>query len=80
MRMHIFRVKKPSCKILKTKNCVPFEVQYTSKSLYYCCIVLVSGLLTDFTQIISMQIFPGWENASNAATQEDMGSANCFFK
>ena len=30
MRMQIFRVKKPSCKILKTKNCVPFEVQYTS--------------------------------------------------
>ena len=29
MRMQIFRVKKPSCKILKTKNCVPFEVQYT---------------------------------------------------
>ena len=28
--MQIFRVKKPSCKILKTKNCVPFEVQYTS--------------------------------------------------
>ena len=30
MRMQIFRVKKPSCKIFKTKNCVPFEVQYTS--------------------------------------------------
>ena len=30
MRMQIFRVKKPICKILKTKNCVPFEVQYTS--------------------------------------------------
>ena len=30
--MQNFRVKKPSCKILKTKNCVPFEVQYTSKS------------------------------------------------
>ena len=28
--MQIFRVKKPSCKILKTKNCVPFEVQFTS--------------------------------------------------
>ena len=28
--MQIFRVKNPSCKILKTKNCVPFEVQYTS--------------------------------------------------
>ena len=27
---NFFRVKKPSCKILKTKNCVPFEVQYTS--------------------------------------------------
>ena len=26
--MQIFRVKKPSCKILKTKNCAPFEVQY----------------------------------------------------
>ena len=31
MRMQNFRVKKPSCKILKTKNCVPFEVQYTSQ-------------------------------------------------
>ena len=32
MHMQIFRVKKPSCKILKTNNCVelPFEVQYTS--------------------------------------------------
>ena len=29
MRMQIFRVKKPLCKILKTKNCVTFEVQYT---------------------------------------------------
>ena len=29
MHMQIFRVKKPSCKILKTKNCVPFEVQNT---------------------------------------------------
>ena len=28
--MQIFRVKKPLCKILKTKNCVPFEMQYTS--------------------------------------------------
>ena len=28
--MQIFRVKKLSCKILKTKSCVPFEVQYTS--------------------------------------------------
>ena len=28
--MQIFRVKKLSCKILKTENCVPFEVQYTS--------------------------------------------------
>ena len=31
MRMQIFRVKKSSCKILKTKNCVPFEVQYTNR-------------------------------------------------
>ena len=30
MRMQIYRVKKPSCKILKTKNCVPFEKQYYS--------------------------------------------------
>ena len=30
MRMQVFKVKKPSCKILKTKNCFPFEVQYTS--------------------------------------------------
>ena len=30
MRMQILRVKKLSCKILKTKICVPFEVQYTS--------------------------------------------------
>ena len=30
MRMQVFRVMKPSRKILKTKNCVPFEVQYTS--------------------------------------------------
>ena len=30
MRMQIFRVKKHLCKILKTKNCVPFEVQYYS--------------------------------------------------
>ena len=29
MRMQVFRVKKPSCKIQKTKHCVPFEVQYT---------------------------------------------------
>ena len=29
--MQIFRVKKPLCKILKTKNCVPFEVQYTNR-------------------------------------------------
>ena len=34
MRMQTFRVKKPSCKILKTKNCVPFEVQYISSALY----------------------------------------------
>ena len=35
--MQIFSVKKPSCKILKTKNCVPFEVQYTStiSQFYY---------------------------------------------
>ena len=33
MRMQIFRVEKPSCKILKTKNCVPFEVQYTSREV-----------------------------------------------
>ena len=26
MRMQIFRVKQPSCKILETKNCVPCEV------------------------------------------------------
>ena len=32
MRMQIFRVKKPSCKILKTKTCVPFEVQYISRA------------------------------------------------
>ena len=32
MRMQIFRVMKPLCTILKTKNCVPFEVQY------YTCI------------------------------------------
>ena len=32
MRMQIFRVKKLSCKISKTKNCVPFEVKYTSSS------------------------------------------------
>ena len=30
--MQIFKVKKSSCKILKTKNCVPFEVQYTSST------------------------------------------------
>ena len=30
MPIQIFRVKKPSRKILKTKNCVPFEVQYYS--------------------------------------------------
>ena len=32
MRMQIFRMKKPSRKILKTKNCVPVEVQYYSSS------------------------------------------------
>ena len=33
--LFFFRVKKHSCKILKTKNCVPFEVQYYSnKSLF----------------------------------------------
>ena len=30
MRMQNFAVKKPTCNILKTKNFVPFEVQYTS--------------------------------------------------
>ena len=35
MRMQIFRVKKPSRKILKTKNCVPFEVQYYSNIILY---------------------------------------------
>ena len=30
MHMQIFKVKKPLCKILKAKNCVPFEVQYYS--------------------------------------------------
>ena len=30
-------MKKPSCKILKTKNCVPFEVQYTSSVLLSNC-------------------------------------------
>ena len=34
--MQIFRVEKPSCTILKTKNCVPFEVQYTSTDLSKC--------------------------------------------
>ena len=34
MRMQIFRMKKPSCKILKTKNCVPFKVQYTSTVIW----------------------------------------------
>ena len=33
MRMQIFRAKKPSHKILKSKNCVPFEVQYTSSDM-----------------------------------------------
>ena len=38
MRMQIFRVKKPSCKILKTKNCAPFEVPCTSNPVYiYFC-------------------------------------------
>ena len=32
--MQSFRVKKPSCKILKTKNCVPFEVPYTSRIMH----------------------------------------------
>ena len=30
MRMQIFGVKNRLCEILKTKNCVPFEVQNTS--------------------------------------------------
>ena len=34
MRIQIFRVKKPSCKILKTKICVPFEVQYYSSQFW----------------------------------------------
>ena len=33
MHMQIFRVKKPSCKFLKMKNWVPFEVQYTNSGL-----------------------------------------------
>ena len=28
--MQICRVTKPLCEILKTKTCIPFEVQYTS--------------------------------------------------
>ena len=39
MRMQIFRVKKPSGKILKTKNFAPFEVQYTSKEVSYKTLV-----------------------------------------
>ena len=34
MRIQIIRMKKPSCKIFKTKNCVPFGVQYTSSSQF----------------------------------------------
>ena len=34
MRMQIFRVEKPSCKILKMKNCVPFELQYYIRWIY----------------------------------------------
>ena len=48
MHMQIFRVKRPSCKILKTKNCGPFEVQYTSSVL---CLFLV-------VQYVTM-VFPG---------------------
>ena len=31
--MQVFKVKEHSCKILKTKNCVPFEVQYSSNTV-----------------------------------------------
>ena len=40
MRMQIFRVKKPSCKIFKTKNCVPFEVQYYSNGWGGSCVAV----------------------------------------
>ena len=33
MRMQTFSVRLHLCKILKTKDCVPFEVQYTSNKL-----------------------------------------------
>ena len=42
MRMQIFRVKKPSCKSLKAKNCVPFEVQYTDSVLS----ILMHGVIS----------------------------------
>ena len=50
MSMQTFRVKKPSCKILKSKNCVPFEVQYYSSpkyqaKIYFCLLVITSNLL-----------------------------------
>ena len=48
MRLKIFRVKKPSCKILKTKNCVPFEVQYTSKLSMYAKSEVSGGGWFDF--------------------------------
>ena len=35
MRMEIFRVKIPSCKILKTKNCVPFELKYYNNQYFW---------------------------------------------
>ena len=34
MRMQTFSVKLHVCKILKTKNCVPFEVQYYSRVVF----------------------------------------------
>ena len=34
MPMQTLSVKLLSCKILKTNNCVPFEVQYYSNTMY----------------------------------------------
>ena len=54
-----FRVKKPSCKILKTKNCVPFEVQYTSSSLFmHMAKTCLTGQITSIPDI-EVQIYVG---------------------
>ena len=54
MRMQIFSVKKPSCKILKMKNCVPFEVQYTSSYLFFVMYIEVHNVFDSALSAIEL--------------------------